>query len=811
MVCLHCGKKLSVVKKLTTGEFCSAAHKKAYLQEQERFALARLLENQQRLGGKSPDVGGRPAARKPGKTKGRGTENETPVEGAYLSEQVHASTGPRYLAIPEVQAEMNVRPLFPEHEPGVERTHRPVMNEGEAEMPVAKALPEEGESETPWVEMPNSGYGEVELPPGWGVKHRYGLAAIFPAGDAEGLTADEVPVPVMAANPEFSLADVFPASGGESAFPSGQSAVLPGGLTELSGDWRAGDGGLGIDWAQLDWERLAEVLGNVDAAMESEGGALEPVAIEAGIQHPQLEAASFGLPAARTELQEAAESWVCFAGQLGLGDATDIRAASVASANPPECPAAFSNLSWAAASVEVPSFSPARPAPQVGQGDLKTVDRGVAAIRLGDDGFRLAAIQEIAPSSGFFCMPSGLAGGRMGRAEFDEATELIGQAVPAPESRRPRPPYPLDHYQSAFAPAPLVAAMSANLVPRFGPRVETRLVALELPLTTGVAPKGMLRANSEGSFGLPALFLPKQKHTIRPAAEHHSVFSALGHLTAGNRDFSLQGINRRWSRLPNDLRWVAMAVPLVLGLIWYSSLPATSGESDAVVAEGAEPGVLSKVFGDDSMLELKRTIQKRAAVELSDDFRQGLGEWSGVGDWASGWRYDRAGFLRPRQMAFYTPSLELVDYRFEFLGQIERKALSWVFRAADPKNYYVNRLEITDPAPLPEVVLVRYAVVNGRAGTRKVTRLPMQTHLDTLYRVRVDVSGPNFVTTIQGQVVDVFSDERISRGGVGFFALPGEDVRLRWVEVSHQYDFLGRLCAFLVPYNVSNNTMRSGQ
>jgi hypothetical protein len=81
--------------------------------------------------------------------------------------------------------------------------------------------------------------------------------------------------------------------------------------------------------------------------------------------------------------------------------------------------------------------------------------------------------------------------------------------------------------------------------------------------------------------------------------------------------------------------------------------------------------------------------------------------------------------------------------------------------------------------------------------------------MDTIYRVRVDVRGNDFVTSVQGQVVDVFSDDRLPRGGVGFFSEAGEDARLRWVEVSHQYDMLGRLCAYLVPYNDSNSNVRS--
>jgi hypothetical protein len=34
------------------------------------------------------------------------------------------------------------------------------------------------------------------------------------------------------------------------------------------------------------------------------------------------------------------------------------------------------------------------------------------------------------------------------------------------------------------------------------------------------------------------------------------------------------------------------------------------------------------------------------------------------------------------------------------------------------------------------------------------------------------------------------------------FANRGERARLRWVEVSHQYDALGRVCAYLAPYGI---------
>src|SRR5437879_6399559 len=40
--CLYCDGRLPLYRKLTNGQFCSAAHGKAYWQEQERLAVERL-------------------------------------------------------------------------------------------------------------------------------------------------------------------------------------------------------------------------------------------------------------------------------------------------------------------------------------------------------------------------------------------------------------------------------------------------------------------------------------------------------------------------------------------------------------------------------------------------------------------------------------------------------------------------------------------------------------------------------------------------------------------------------------------------
>jgi len=199
---------------------------------------------------------------------------------------------------------------------------------------------------------------------------------------------------------------------------------------------------------------------------------------------------------------------------------------------------------------------------------------------------------------------------------------------------------------------------------------------------------------------------------------------------------------------------------------------------------------------------IQQTIMQRAAVSLSDDFRSGLGDWEGEGDWSKRWAYDAAGFLHTGPLILYKPSLQLTDYRMEFLGRIEKKSMGWVYRAGDRKNYYAHRIVLTTGGPLPTAVVERYAVIGGKTYSMARRPLPMQVQTDTSYRVRMDVRGNGFTLSVQGQVVDHWSDDRLKTGGIGFYSARGEQASLRWVELSHQYDFLGRLCAFLAPYSL---------
>ncbi len=215
-------------------------------------------------------------------------------------------------------------------------------------------------------------------------------------------------------------------------------------------------------------------------------------------------------------------------------------------------------------------------------------------------------------------------------------------------------------------------------------------------------------------------------------------------------------------RAPRDLKLLAIAIPVLLGLALHPALPKVRVASRANTS-GMENTV--KQAMNTQWTNVRQSLVDRAAVALDEDFRTGLDDWasrwSARNDGNAEWSFDATGFVRPGPLALYKPSVDLTDYQMQFLGMIDKKALSWVVRAADFDNYYVVKLEVLKPGPLPTIGVTRYAVVNGKADSRKDTVVPIDARPDMLYRVRMDVHGDDFALTVQGQMVDRWTEPRL--------------------------------------------------
>jgi hypothetical protein len=399
------------------------------------------------------------------------------------------------------------------------------------------------------------------------------------------------------------------------------------------------------------------------------------------------------------------------------------------------------------------------------------------------------------------------------------ALEAEGFAAPPPDITLPK------HKVRVM----VAAASSAK---KAAPAIQTPVkvsVPAEIPIPnpTGMLPLSPATKNSKSdasvsrpSIALPTIPQPLQTEVMRPMSkleplDEKPIADAMPGPVAGvprmaMPDAAIHAAPKVhpwahavdfWKHAPRDLKTLVFAIPVLLGLALHPTLPKVS-----VSAPSASTGIQQSFQRavKSQWVNVRQTMVDRAAVALDEDFRSGLDEWTSRGNATTAWSFDATGFVQPGPLALYRPSLGLTDYQMQFLGLIDKKALSWVVRAADFDNYYVVKLVVLKPGPLPTVGVTRYAVVNGRADARADTIAPVDAREDMLYRVKLDVHGDNYILSVQGQIVDSWSEPRLRHGGIGFFSARGEDSRLRWVQVTHQYDMLGRLCAYLAPYNISS-------
>ena len=243
---------------------------------------------------------------------------------------------------------------------------------------------------------------------------------------------------------------------------------------------------------------------------------------------------------------------------------------------------------------------------------------------------------------------------------------------------------------------------------------------------------------------------------------------------------------KRFSPSPKIL--LTLAAPILIGLAIYSLSPAVLPGADAL---------------SQRLRSAHQAVLDRAAVAFREDFRTGLDDWMNRGGARPAWTSDAAGFVHPSTLALYRPSLGLTDYQMQFVGTIDKKALSWVVRAADFNNYYAIRLAVLKPGPVPAVGVIRYAVIDGKIQNQVTTPLLLSARSDTVYRVSLDVQGDHYALSVQDQPVDSWSEPKLSQGGVGFFSDQDAASRVTAMEVKGQYDMLGRLCAFLAPSAVT--------
>lgn len=197
------------------------------------------------------------------------------------------------------------------------------------------------------------------------------------------------------------------------------------------------------------------------------------------------------------------------------------------------------------------------------------------------------------------------------------------------------------------------------------------------------------------------------------------------------------------------------------------------------------------------MSGLRDLMPARPPIHLKEDFKGTMDNWLGAPLSAAmarspnlrelGWNFDN-GLVRPGRLRIWQPSIELSDYKMEFEATLEKRALSWTYRSINLDNFYASKIVVRKPGPVPILEIVRYAMLDGKESSRARLPFPMNALAAnaSLFHVEMKVRGGQFTTLMNGQVIDTWTDPRLKKGGVGFFADAGEVAAIHWVNVEEE-------------------------
>ncbi len=247
---------------------------------------------------------------------------------------------------------------------------------------------------------------------------------------------------------------------------------------------------------------------------------------------------------------------------------------------------------------------------------------------------------------------------------------------------------------------------------------------------------------------------------------------------------------------------VATAISIVLLFVLaYSWMTGQGGNAEPNGADrNALVGEIARTTDRASsglLSGLRDLMPARPPIHLKEDFRGSMDNWLGAPLSAAlarspnlselGWSFDN-GMVRPGRLRIWQPSIDLSDYKMEFEGTIEKKAMSWTYRSVNLDNFYASKIVVRRPGPIPTLEIVRYAMLDGKEGARSRLPLPMNVMgaNASLYHVEMKVRGGQFTTFLNGQIIDTWSDSRLKKGGVGFFAESGEVAAIHWVNVEEE-------------------------
>jgi hypothetical protein len=162
---------------------------------------------------------------------------------------------------------------------------------------------------------------------------------------------------------------------------------------------------------------------------------------------------------------------------------------------------------------------------------------------------------------------------------------------------------------------------------------------------------------------------------------------------------------------------------------------------------------------------------------LEEQFDSGLRNWTGgVEDWV----LDAAG-ARTGSLALFAPTIDQRDYDMEFLARIDHRSVTWVFRAANLNEYHLATITSTAAGGYE---FGRGTVIGGVSEITATTPILILLNRKNAITIRLRAVGNDFSVSLDGQVIDTWTDNRLPMGGIGFVGAPDDRARIYWVRLS---------------------------
>jgi hypothetical protein len=123
----------------------------------------------------------------------------------------------------------------------------------------------------------------------------------------------------------------------------------------------------------------------------------------------------------------------------------------------------------------------------------------------------------------------------------------------------------------------------------------------------------------------------------------------------------------------------------------------------------------------------------------------------------------------------YTLSFDTRPLQTASLGGHDYAQAGWAVRAQDPSNGYVYLLGNYPHTGATGGNITRITVVNGRNVGTRVIKLPFDVAGGQSYHVETRVEGSRLITSVDGTVVDDFTDATFGHGTIGFREATGQN------------------------------------